>query len=264
MKIKKRLVWGREVLFFVPSSIASCCSLLACLLACLLGLSYLVSRVRELHIFISLAWAVWSLDHLFVVVREIEVEEMDDDPLDRDARIKLSIGTKERGDADGQFNNPLGLVFDHHRGLLLVADTLNHRVQLFSCDDGFSFVSKFGKEGNQPGHLQYPEGIAIDHDHDRILVTDSANHLQSWSLSEQSFLSCPRFLACGDVWFFNPRGITIDKHHHRRLHERSIGVLVVDRSVLLVRCRRARISAWQVILSKKPCDRWWSTSNHRH
>jgi len=45
---------GREVLFFVPSSIGSCCFLL--LVACLLGVS-LVSRVsceRELHFFISL------------------------------------------------------------------------------------------------------------------------------------------------------------------------------------------------------------------
>jgi len=163
---------------------------------------------------------------------------MGDDTLDRDARIKLSIGTKQRGDADGQFNKPTGLVFDHRRGLLLVADTGNHRVQVFSCDDdGFSFVSKFGKEGDQPGQLQYPEGIAIDHDHDRILVTDSANHLQSWSLSEQSFLSCARFLACGDLGFNDPRGITIDKHHHRIIiadtyNDRLVFSSSIDRSFL--------------------------------
>jgi len=140
---------------------------------------------------------------------------MGDDTLDRDARIKLSIGTKRAGDADGLFNGPMGLSFDHHRGLLLVSDCNNHRVQVFSCDDG-SFVSKFGQKGRQPGKLYQPSGIAIDHDHDRILVVDCGNsRLQSWSLSEQSFLSCIGKYGSGDLEFSYPRGIAIDKHHHR-------------------------------------------------
>jgi len=146
---------------------------------------------------------------------------MGDDTLDRDARIKLSIGTKQGGNADGQFANPRGLVFDHHRDLLLVSDTWNHRVQVFSCDDddddGGSFVSKFGgEEGDQPGQFQYPWDLAIDHDHDRILITDCFNNrVQSWSLSEQSFLSCIGHRGSGDLEFKNPQGIAIDKHHRR-------------------------------------------------
>jgi len=141
---------------------------------------------------------------------------MADDALDRDAaRIKLSIGTEQDGDADGLFSDPSGLVFDHHRGLLLVVDCGNSRVQLFSCDDG-SFVSKFGEQGNQPSQLKYPYGLAIDHDHDRILVVDHGNNrVQSWSLSEQSFLSCVGQGGSGDLEFFAPRNIAIDKHHHR-------------------------------------------------
>jgi len=143
---------------------------------------------------------------------------MGDDALDRDARIKLSIGTKREGHTDGLFFNPLGLSFDHHRGLLFVVDGNNHRVQVFSCDDDDrdSFVSKFGEEGNQPGQLQYPDGLAFDHDHDRILVADSGNdRIQSWSLSGQSFLSCIGESGSGDLEFFRPQGIAIDKHHHR-------------------------------------------------
>jgi len=145
------------------------------------------------------------------------MEEMGDDALDRDARIKLSIGTKQQADADGLFSLPRGLVFDHHRGLLMVVDTWNHRVQVFSCDgDGGSFVSKLGKEGNQPGQFRYPWSLAIDHDHDRILIIDSRNHrVQSWSLSEQSFLSCIGHRGSGDLEFKNPHGIVIDKHHRR-------------------------------------------------
>jgi len=144
---------------------------------------------------------------------------MEDDALDRDARIKLSIGTKQRGHDDGLFDYPSGLAFDHHRGLLFVVDYNNHRVQVFSCDDDDddgSFVSKFGKEGDQPGQLKHPNGIAIDHDHDRILITDSDHdRVQSWPLSEQSFLSCIVHHGSRDLEFDNPRGIAIDKHHHR-------------------------------------------------
>jgi len=147
--------------------------------------------------------------------REIEVEEMGDDALDRDARIKLSIGTKQQGDADGQLAGPQGLVFDRHRGLLLIVDSYNHRVQVFSSDDG-SFVSKFGERGDQPGELYHPDGIAIDHDHDRILIVDCGNNcVQSWSLSEQSFLPCIGHRGSRDLQLNIPRGIAIDKHHRR-------------------------------------------------
>jgi len=139
--------------------------------------------------------------------------------LDRDARIKLSIGTKQPGDADGLLSLPTGLVFDHLRGLLLVVDTDNHRVQVFSCDDGgSSFVSKLGEDGNQPGQLQYPWGLAIDHDHDRILIADFSNsRIQAWSLSDHKFLSCIGLQGSGDLEFEYPQGIAIDKHHRRTI-----------------------------------------------
>jgi len=134
------------------------------------------------------------------------------------APITLSIGTETPGHADGLFRTPAGLAFDHHRGLLLVVDCYNNRVQVFSCDDddGGSFVSKFGKAGTAPSQLYYPYGVAIDRDHDRILITDHRNsRVQSWSLSEQSFLSCVGKRGTGDLEFDYPRGIAIDKHHHR-------------------------------------------------
>jgi len=141
---------------------------------------------------------------------------MGDCTLYRDARIKLSIGTKEDGDADGMFSWPRSLAFDHHRGLLLVADTNNNRVQVFSCDDGGLFVSKFGEQGNQPGQFSYPWGLAIDHEHDRILIVDHGNdRVQSWSLSEQSLLSSIGHRGSRDLEFNYPQGIAIDKHHRR-------------------------------------------------
>jgi len=137
---------------------------------------------------------------------------------DIDARIKISIGTIQRSHDDGSFNGPHCLAFDHHRDLLMVVDTDNHRVQVFSCDDdeGFSFVSKLGERGDRPGQLKYPWSLAIDHDHDRILIVDTFNHrVQSWSLSNQSFLSSIGQQGSGDLEFYYPRSIAIDNHHRR-------------------------------------------------
>jgi len=146
----------------------------------------------------------------------LRLEDMGDASLDLDARIKISIGTGRQSDADGMFFSPQGLAFDHHRGLLLVVDTENHRAQVFSCDGNFSFVSKLGEEGDQPGQFFCPRGIAIDHDHDRIHITDTGNsRIQSWCLSDQSFLSCIGQYGSGDLELRRPRGIAIDKHHHR-------------------------------------------------
>jgi len=174
-----------------------------------------VSRVLHHHLCLAVLSLRVSLCHC---ERDIEGEEMGENPLDRDARIKLSIGTEEAGDADGQFNSPCGLAFDHHRGLLIVLDSSNHRVQVFSCDDdeGFSFVSTFGEYGDHN-----PCGIAIDHDHDRILIVDRFNHrVQSWSLSNQSLLSSIGQYGSGDLEFTLPEHIAIDNHHHR--------IIVVD------------------------------------
>jgi len=135
------------------------------------------------------------------------------DPSDCDARIKFSIGRQLQGTTNGTFTVPFGLAFDHHRGLLLVVDVGNHRVQVFSSDDG-SFVSKFGERGT--GELSRPLALTIDHDHDRILVVDASRfRVQSWSLSDQSFLECDGPRISGVLEFTFPRGIAIDKHHHR-------------------------------------------------
>jgi len=160
------------------------------------------------------------LEHLLAaVVRERDRDCKMSDHLDNhavDARIKISIGTDRQSDADGMFYAPVALSFDHHRGLLLVVEYYNNRVQVFSCDDGFSFVSKLGEEGDQPGQLMNPSGLAIDHDHDRILIADNGNdRMQSWSLSDQSFLSCIGRRGSGDLEFNGPRALAIDKHHHR-------------------------------------------------
>jgi len=217
LDVSERVGWCvLEVLFFVPSSIGRC--FVARSRSLRLSLSRVSCREsRELHLLL----AYLEIRQDIAVVVECTNLKMSgplvDDRDDRDDRIKLSIGTKQQGHADGLFNTPRGLAFDPHQGLLFVVDTDNHRVQVLSCvDDGFSFVSKLGEEGDQPGQLQNPWAVAIDHDHDRILIVDSSNHrVQSWSLSDQSLLSCIGHHGSREFQLKHPRGIAIDKHLHR-------------------------------------------------
>ena len=56
---------------------------------------------------------------------------------------------------DGQFKEIYGVTFDHRAGQIVVADTNNHRIQIF--DEEGTFLRSFGQ-----GHLSLPGGIAID------------------------------------------------------------------------------------------------------
>jgi len=142
---------------------------------------------------------------------------MGDVPLDRDARIELSLFSKKRRDPNGLNYEPYGLAFDHHRGILFVVDHNDHRVEAFSCEDGSS-VCRFGEFGTLPGRFMRPYGIAIDHDQDCIFITcgDWDGRVHALSLSDQSFLWCIGQRGSGYSEFFrSPRGVAIDKHNHR-------------------------------------------------
>ena len=67
----------------------------------------------------------------------------------------------KRGDQDGQFDHPNGLLIDSFNNLL-VCDRKNNRVQQFSLDGRFT--------GKSITHLPEPHGIAATPD-GRILVT---------------------------------------------------------------------------------------------
>ena len=90
----------------------------------------------------------------------------------------LSIIGNNRGNNNGQFSDPRGLVFSSNK-MLYVVDGWNHRVQVFQQDDKFAFT--FGSKGSNPGQFQCPVRIAIDTDN-RVLVSDlDGNHISLFS-----------------------------------------------------------------------------------
>ena len=86
----------------------------------------------------------------------------------------LSVIGNNKGNNNGQFDRPMGLVFSSNK-MLYVIDSNNHRIQVFKKDDKFAFT--FGSEGSNPGQFQLPVRIAIDTDN-RVLVSDfDGNHI---------------------------------------------------------------------------------------
>jgi DNA-binding beta-propeller fold protein YncE len=76
------------------------------------------------------------------------------------------------GSAPGQFNQPLGITVDK-AGHVYVADTYNHRVQVFSNDG--AFIEQWGGHGTAPGVFDRPSAIMAGPD-GRIYVSDTWNN----------------------------------------------------------------------------------------
>jgi DNA-binding beta-propeller fold protein YncE len=63
------------------------------------------------------------------------------------------------GDAPGQFSRAEGLCIGQ-RDEVLVADSCNHRVQVFDREG--KFLRAFGKAGSTPGEFSYPYDVRVD------------------------------------------------------------------------------------------------------
>ena len=86
--------------------------------------------------------------------------------------VKTVLCFGEEGSAEGMFKNPLGVAVTD-KDEILVADCLNHRVQVF--DSNGTFLRSFGHKGENVGEFNRPFGIATDKDR-KISVADKDNH----------------------------------------------------------------------------------------
>jgi DNA-binding beta-propeller fold protein YncE len=90
--------------------------------------------------------------------------------------LGIFAGTGEEGSGDGEFVRPRGITVLGSSGEVAVADTLNHRVQIFDSEGNYK--RQFGTEGKEAdGQLNYPAGLASDA-HGNLLVVDRTNRLQ--------------------------------------------------------------------------------------
>lgn len=73
------------------------------------------------------------------------------------AEVRQVLG--QAGTGPGEFNRPEGICVDG-QDRLYVADSCNHRIQIFSADG--KFVRQYGRAGSGLGELSYPYDIAVD------------------------------------------------------------------------------------------------------
>ena len=76
------------------------------------------------------------------------------------------------GIAEGQFDNPCGLVLSQSE-LLFVCDRSNHRIQVFR-NEQFSYT--FGQYGKQPGYFNNPRDLTLCNNEDELFITDCHNN----------------------------------------------------------------------------------------
>ena len=86
--------------------------------------------------------------------------------------VKPDLSFGKQGSGDGMFQYPLGVAVTD-KDEILVADSENHRVQVF--DSNGTFLRSFGHKGENAGEFNLPFGIAIDKDR-KIFIADHDNH----------------------------------------------------------------------------------------
>lgn len=116
----------------------------------------------------------------------------------------LMIG--QEGREAGLFRQPSSVVVDPE-GLIYVADTYNHRVQVFTRDG--RFVRAFGAEGAHTGALSRPKGLAWG-PHRLLYVADTGNHrVQAFDMQGKAVWALGSFGALPGQ-FHAPEGVMVD------------------------------------------------------
>src|ERR1044071_5358933 len=110
------------------------------------------------------------------------------------------------GVGPGEFNRPEGLCVDaQNRGY--VADSCNHRIQIFSSDG--KFIRAYGKAGSGKGELSYPYDICVDAAGRQYVCEFGNSRIQVFDASDRSIeiIGGP---GAEPGRFSNPWGVALD------------------------------------------------------
>ena len=117
------------------------------------------------------------------------------------------------GSGDGQFVTPRNLAVGPD-GSIFVADSGNHRIQVF--DAAGNFIRKWGSEGPGQGQFSEPWGIAVAQD-GTVFVADTWNHrIQAFTPTGEylrafgAFMNVQHDAQAEPGKFWGPRGLAID------------------------------------------------------
>lgn len=111
------------------------------------------------------------------------------------------------GAADGRFHYPTN-IFVTSTGRIIVSDSLNFRVQVFSPEGRFLF--KFGRMGDLHGTFSRPKGVAADSDGNIYVVDALFDNVQVFDKTGRLLMAFGNH-GTGYGQFWLPTGIYIDK-----------------------------------------------------
>ena len=140
---------------------------------------------------------------------------------------EISFGTF--GSADGQLFNPRNVAVSPD-GRVYVADTGNHRIQVFNADGSSAFT--IGEFGSEPGQINEPWGLVADENF--LYVADTWNgRVQKFTLDGDYVMDFGRFEipaegTLGELQFYGPRSIDL---HNGQLYIMDTGnhrIQIVD------------------------------------
>lgn len=109
----------------------------------------------------------------------------------------------EFGVMEGQFTEPSGVAVNAQNDII-VADTNNHRIQIFDNEGRFKF--QFGECGKRDGQLLYPNRVAVVKSSGDIIVTERSPTHQI-QIYTQYGMFVRKF---GANILQHPRGVTVD------------------------------------------------------
>jgi DNA-binding beta-propeller fold protein YncE/ABC-type molybdate transport system permease subunit len=120
--------------------------------------------------------------------------------------LHWSGGFGTAGTAPGEFNRPEGLGIDS-QDRVYVADSCNHRIQIFDRDG--KFLRAYGKAGSGPGELSYPYDICIDKEGHQYVCEFGNSRIQVFDAQDR----CLEIIGGPGVEpgrFNNPWGVALD------------------------------------------------------
>ncbi len=117
------------------------------------------------------------------------------------------------GSGEGEFLSPGGVEVTKstniNRSRIVVADTGNHRVQVFHINGTFAFA--FGSEGSGEGEFLSPEDVTTRRSGSKIVVADTGNHRVQAFHRNGTFAFAFGSEGSGDGQFLSPGGVGMDR-----------------------------------------------------
>jgi len=140
----------------------------------------------------------------------------------RRQKMIYNVKLGEFGVMEGQFTEPSGVAVNQ-RNEIIVADTNNHRIQVFDKEGRFQF--SFGECGKREGQLLYPNRVFVNKQSGDIVVTERSPTHQI-QIYNQYGAFVRKFGA--DI-LQHPRGVTVDNKNRIVVVEcKVMRVLIFD------------------------------------